>query len=308
MKKLFLILLISIVFTQIALAKNFSVFEDFKIVDKYNNLITKDANIFSYTGIKHQRMTDGFITLEYKNGILDNKILIEYDDGSRIVIGIDSGLAEGKIIEYYPNGNIALECEYHQGKCITDERSYYEDGTLKSVNKCINGEFNKTLTSYYKNGKIDTEFEIKDNIPNGQAKKYDEDGNLLSEIQYVNGKKHGLGKVYYPNGNLFYAFTFANDIEDGKIIKYYENGNVHQISNVKQGNIEGDNYTYYESGRIFIKAKLENDKILNMEFYYDEADPYLIYLGTACGAFILSFIITYLFMAYFFHQKPNNFY
>ena len=282
MKKLFYFLLLSLVPTSSVLASPPSLqqsLQELANIDLPNRPID--------TPVK-KRIENGFITITYKD-TTNGKVLIEYDSGYKLEGDIKDGLAEGKVILYYPNGQINSESEYKNGKCLSSEKTYYENGKLQSEKDCQNGEYTGFLRNYYENGQND--------LAEGLSKLYDEDGKLRAESEYKNGKKNGVSKIYYDNGQLLLKFTFKNNIENGPVEEYYSNGQLHKEYNLKDGIPEGDGKEYYRSGRLYATFTFKDESTQNLTFYYDEPDPILIYSLTGLAMFILGFALT-LILAY----------
>lgn len=89
----------------------------------------------------------------------------------------DNGLLDGEKLVYYPNGKLA-------------EQSNYSDGKQNGISKIFS-----------ENGAVIKEFLYKDDMLDGMAKYYNSAGQLLAEGVYRKDKKHGIWK-YYENGVL----------------------------------------------------------------------------------------------------------
>ncbi|MEX0996929.1 MAG: tetratricopeptide repeat protein [Flavobacteriaceae bacterium] len=108
----------------------------------------------------------------------------------------------GPIISYYPNGKIAREMEYKNGKNINVYKSYYITGQVKNETPYVDGYYHGTLREYYPNGNVKEELPyLYDNL-HGLVKKYWENGNIREEITYLNHRKEGDARYYDENGKL----------------------------------------------------------------------------------------------------------
>ena len=68
------------------------------------------------------------------------------------------------------------------------EKTYYENGNLKSEITTNNGIEHSIWSIYYENGKLKIEAEWKDGKPNGIWKYYDEKSLLIKISKYLNGE------------------------------------------------------------------------------------------------------------------------
>lgn len=83
----------------------------------------------------------------------------------------------GRVIQYYANGNVYREMTIRQGKENGPEKEYYENGNLK------------------------VELTVKNGVADGKAFAYNEDGKLYMETVWKEGKIF-TAKVYDANGEV----------------------------------------------------------------------------------------------------------
>ncbi len=83
----------------------------------------------------------------------------------------------GRVIEYFENGNVLREMTIRDGRENGIEREYYENGKLRVETNVINSQ------------------------ADGLSKLYNEDGKLYMEINWVNGNAEDI-KVYDGSGNV----------------------------------------------------------------------------------------------------------
>ncbi|GAB3834173.1 toxin-antitoxin system YwqK family antitoxin [Pontibacter rugosus] len=125
------------------------------------------------------------------------------------------------------------------------EKSYFEDGTLKS------------------------EVEMVGDTRNGVAKSYFPNGELETVIHYENGVEHGVSREYYDNGKLHIVAEYRNGKPNGRMLRYFKNGNKSYDSELKDGKPigftigfyeDGDTMAFYDNGRavrFFENGKIE---------------------------------------------------
>ncbi|MCP4442148.1 MAG: toxin-antitoxin system YwqK family antitoxin [Aureispira sp.] len=103
---------------------------------------------------------------------------------------------------YHPNGQIAIECMYVEGKADGKEKVYYDNGQLESIAVLEKGVYHGSFFYYF------------------------EDGTLKQEGTYIKNQYQGKLKTYYANGILKEVVTMLDNLEQGPFVEYYENGNL----------------------------------------------------------------------------------
>lgn len=85
--------------------------------------------------------------------------------------------------QLYENGKVKMEGELKNGKRTGIWKAYFEDGTLWSEGKFIDGERNGYGLNYYPNGKLRMEGDYKNDKQSGKWKYYNEQGVLIEEVE-----------------------------------------------------------------------------------------------------------------------------
>jgi Uncharacterized protein conserved in bacteria len=112
---------------------------------------------------------------------------------------------------YYENGQIAIKCNYKDGKLHGEYIRYYEDGQIKTKYEYIDNKIHGECIEYYQNGQIEVKCNYKDD------------------------KRHGKYIRYYENGQISIKCRFKDDNPNGKYIRYYENGKIESKCKYKDG-------------------------------------------------------------------------
>ena len=89
---------------------------------------------------------------------------------------------------YYENGNLKSEITTNNGISDGLSKLYYESGELRTKGFFKHGIEHSIWSSYYENGKLKIEAEWKDGKPNGIWKYYDEKSLLIKISKYLNGE------------------------------------------------------------------------------------------------------------------------
>ena len=129
-------------------------------------------------------------------------------------------IREGLSISYHPNGNLAVEAPYKNGKLDGVFKSYYENGKLWQTIGYRDGLEEGTSTTYYENGLKKTREVYKAGILDGMSEEFNERGLVWRMIPYVGGMIHGVAKIYDELGALKEEMTFENGLRNGPYRRY----------------------------------------------------------------------------------------
>ncbi len=116
----------------------------------------------------------------------------------------------------------------------TYQKTFFENGTLKSEGWLEHDRKVDYWKFYYNNGTLQKEGHFINNNPGGFWFFYSINGNNESEGHYVNGQKRNWWRFYNNTGQIINKCQFLNDVKHGicllykgkKIVKAikYENG------------------------------------------------------------------------------------
>jgi antitoxin component YwqK of YwqJK toxin-antitoxin module len=193
-----------------------------------------------------------------------------------------NGNLDGDLMNYYPNGEVAISRQYIDGN-LDGESHYYDDtGELQFVEYCRNGVIisyayndlngklkeptlikNETahIKTYFSNGKVSAEKTYKNGTLDVLYEKYKSNGKLDFRCQFENGMYQGLYESFYPNGTPFEAVNYLDDTKHGKATYYYENGKVQSEGNYVADQEHGEFKYYDESGNL-VKTVLYNTGLI----------------------------------------------
>ena len=117
-----------------------------------------------------------------------------------------NGKRNGKVKEYYYNGNLKFEGEHSNGKKWNGKGYDISNNNTYEIRegKGIIKEYD------YLFGNLLFEGEYKNGERNWKGKQYDFNGNLEFEGEYLNGEKNGKGKEYDNDGNLIFEGEYLN--------------------------------------------------------------------------------------------------
>ena len=127
---------------------------------------------------------------------------------------------EGVALSYHPNGKLAVEAPYRDGKLDGVLRSYDENGTLHETVGYLDGEEEGFSIVYYENGKKKSRETYRRGELNGMMESWDENGKLRRQIPYVNGQIHGVVKFYDEMGNIHEDVRFERGLRHGPYHRY----------------------------------------------------------------------------------------
>ncbi|PKP24009.1 MAG: hypothetical protein CVU03_13985 [Bacteroidetes bacterium HGW-Bacteroidetes-2] len=193
----------------------------------------------------------------------------------------ESGLEEGKDMEYYHDG-------------VTKEITLWNNGMLRDsiVKYNPNGEIfsigyvkNDSLVFYKTTGTKEYEVALKEGRQNGTAVYYNEEGKIIGFNEFVNGEKkgyiihldeqtkfpkyiadyrdkgHGLLMSFYDNGHIKQIRT-ADTFSDGKVIDFHDNGMIKEIVNTVEGRSDGWKFAYDREGNLIEKTLYREGQVV----------------------------------------------
>jgi len=146
-----------------------------------------------------------------------------YDDGRVYrIYTVQKGteVREGVSLTYHPNGKLAVEAPYKNGKLEGVLRSYYENGKLLETIGYKNGIEEGYSTSYHENGKRKSREFYRQGELNGVSEEWDQKGNLRRQIPYENGQIHGVAKFFNELGVISEDMNFVRGIRNGAYHRY----------------------------------------------------------------------------------------
>jgi antitoxin component YwqK of YwqJK toxin-antitoxin module len=107
-----------------------------------------------------------------------------------------------------------------------DENSeLFQDGTIKSKGKLVNGKKNGEWLTFFKSGKIQNKTMYVNDEISGEVINYFLSGGIQEKYFIQNGKREGKHEKYYANGKLNSVVNYKNGVSVGSVITYDESGN-----------------------------------------------------------------------------------
>ena len=146
-----------------------------------------------------------------------------YDDGqvSRVYTVLKgTDVREGVSLTYHPNGKLAVEAPYKNGKLDGIFRSYDEKGNVIETIGYKNGEEEGYSIRYHENGKKKNREKYHQGVLNGISEDWDENGKLRRQIPYEDGQIHGLVKIYNEMGQIEEDMNFVSGLRNGAYRRY----------------------------------------------------------------------------------------
>ena len=146
-----------------------------------------------------------------------------YEDGSpsrvyTVLKGTD--IREGVSLSYHPNGKIAIEAPYKNGKLDGVFKSYYDNGNLWQTIGYKNGIEEGFTTTYFENGAKKSKEVYREGILDGLSEEWDDQGKMRRKLPYVKGQLHGVAKVFDDLGGLKEEMTFEHGLRHGAYRRY----------------------------------------------------------------------------------------
>lgn len=127
---------------------------------------------------------------------------------------------EGTSISYHPNGNVAIEAPYVNGKLDGVFRSFFENGKVWQTIGYKEGIEEGVSTTYTENGFKKSKETYRSGILHGDVEEFYESGKLRRRLPYILGQLHGVAKVYDELGAVLEEMTFEKGLRNGPYRRY----------------------------------------------------------------------------------------
>lgn len=137
----------------------------------------------------------------------------------------ETGIKNGFLREYDPQGNLTVEENYLDGKLNGPRKVFAENGQVLAEENYVMGEYE------------------------GLHRSFDDSGNLSMQGYYSDGAMNGKWLVYYPDGSVKTEISFHNNDTDGPVRQWYPDGTP-ELSGfyAPGGDFTGDLIRYDASG------------------------------------------------------------
>jgi len=147
------------------------------------------------------------------------------------------------------------------------QKTYWDDGKLKSELRFDNGKMNGECIWYSQDGRLMKKAHYKDDVLEGQCISWHANGKMASEEYYVNGVLDGEVKKWYDNGQLFQEGQYAKGMMDGQWFIFYPSGALAGKAEYKMGT--GKQVCYEESGYKCLEVPYVDNLKQGREIYYN---------------------------------------
>jgi antitoxin component YwqK of YwqJK toxin-antitoxin module len=153
-----------------------------------------------------------------QGGVELDTVRTTLDDGSiarLYTVQKGTDIREGVAYTYHPNGNLAVEAPYKNGKLDGVFKSYYESGKVWQTIGYREGIEDGISTEFYENGIKKSREVYKMGVLDGASEVWSERGLLVRTLPYVNGQIHGVAKIYDDLGAIKEEMTFEKGLRNG---------------------------------------------------------------------------------------------
>lgn len=173
------------------------------------------------------------------------------------------GKLEGMFLSYFPTGESMVEFEipYKANEINGKLTEYYANGQVFAEGELQNGKKTGVELKYHINNTVYSEINYKDGEANGSYKTFWIDKTPMEVGQTVDGYYHGPWKSYHRNGTLETEFNYDMGTIDGLLKKYDTDGKLHYEYLYRKGEIIA--YTFYnKAGEIIKEARKRGGEFL----------------------------------------------
>lgn len=216
-----------------------------------NGYALPPAHIIDAEGYADDIVPWGWEMEYHENGKLKSKKFHRYivaDNGSNL----EQYSLEGKVVEYYDNGQKLLEGFYLNGSPDSLWQYYFQNGRLSGVKQFKENLGAGAWREYHDNGITSFEHFYNEDIYdpfNPHLKQYNRNGVLVKE-KWIKSDGKGFLREYYDNGSLANEELFDfGPRENVKQRKFYPNGQLQMVA--YRGATNDTSFaSYYENGQL----------------------------------------------------------
>ena len=113
------------------------------------------------------------------------------------------------------------------------QRTYWDNGKLKSECRYVDGKLDGAYKTWYDNGQVFQDGQYADGMMDGSWLVFYPDGQLAARAQYNKGVGKQTG--YNEEGCKIFEVTWLDNVKHGKEIRYAPNGDIVQIVEYEHG-------------------------------------------------------------------------
>jgi antitoxin component YwqK of YwqJK toxin-antitoxin module len=167
---------------------------------------------------------------------------------------------------YWENGNIKSELPYKNAQLNGTAIWYYEDGTVQMEVPYEYDEITGTSIRYHDNGRKELEETYINNVRQGKAIAYSYPGKRVEQKYYVNDTLHGKYSKWHGNSELQISGELVNGLFEGTWLYYDDYGDLIGEGKYESGN--GVQRFWNPDGSLASRTTYVNNLKHGKEFYY----------------------------------------
>ncbi len=236
----------------------------------------------------HPNGQPAYLALYDKKGALQEPIL-EWDEaGTKIAeYTTDSeGNYQGQFQTWHPNGQIACDYHYVDGKFDGENREtyasghmrlhgmyqegrkhgpfkqWYEDGTLSFQGKFVDDQLEGEFVEFYSNGTCRQKGCYQGGHLHGTLEEWYENGQKKSEVSFVEGKEDQTIRMWNSQGTLLFQGAYHLGERVGKHTIYFEDsGKPREVMHFHDGKLHGKRELYYPNHQLQLLERYKEGEI-----------------------------------------------
>lgn len=147
---------------------------------------------------------------------------------------------------FWENGKLKSEIEKEDGRYYGIATWYYENGLKQHECNYVNDTLQGKSTRWYVNGKTHSIEHYKDNQLHGTVQKFDLNGKRVAEENYQLNTLHGSFKEFYPSGQVKVEGYYNKGMFDGQWLYYEDDGFIVGMGEFRNGS--GRQRAWYRNG------------------------------------------------------------
>lgn len=147
-------------------------------------------------------------------------------------------------------------------KKYTTERSYFDNGAIRSETPYVNGIRHGKERLYFPDGRLEAEVQWMDGHKDGLEKHFFESGDVKSETNFRLDKRQGSNTEFFPeNRAIRHESYYQDDIIDGTEREFYANGMIKTVTQWAHGQRHGISSSFTSDGHIVAEVPYNNNVV-----------------------------------------------
>lgn len=142
----------------------------------------------------------------------------------------ETGLKNGYLREYDPQGVLSVEENYREGELDGERKVFAENGQVLAEEHYAMGAYEGLYRSFDEAGNLSMTGYYSEGAANGKWLSYYPDGSIKAELTFLNNDTDGPVRQWYPDGTPELSGFYAPGVDfTGSLIRYDSLGQLERV-------------------------------------------------------------------------------